>query len=62
MGVARDFIDEYGGTRKTARTFGFPVSTVHDWWTNDRIPHWRWPQIEAKIAELKSAADSTGSV
>lgn len=62
MGVARNFIEEHGGTRKTARTFGFPVSTVHDWWAKDAVPHWRWPQIEAKIAELSEAPAADRSV
>lgn len=55
MGVARDFIDAHGGVRKTAKMFGFPVSTVGDWNAKDAIPHWRWPQIEAIIGALQAA-------
>ena len=53
MGVARSFIEQHGGVRKTATRYGLPVSTVGDWNANDRIPAWRWHQIKAKDAELE---------
>lgn len=54
MGVAKSFIEQHGGVRKTARKFGFPVSTVQEWAAKDAIPHWRWPQIEAKAREIEA--------
>lgn len=48
---ARATIEQYGGVRPFARRFGFPVATVAGWKDSDRIPHWRWAQIEKVLRE-----------
>lgn len=52
MGDAISFIAQHGGVRKFAKKFNFPLGTVGGWSANNRIPPWRWAQIEAKLKEL----------
>lgn len=40
---------ESGGVTRLARMIGAPVTTVHKWKMNGKVPEWRWPQIEQAL-------------
>lgn len=55
-------IEKYGVT-KVARASGFPVSTIHRWCQDNRIPgkgkakEFRERELKAALATLKALAD-----
>jgi hypothetical protein len=43
----RAIIAALGGLSEAARQLNAPVTTVQWWRDNDRVPHWREPQVRA---------------
>jgi hypothetical protein len=46
-----------GGVAYLAKLIDAPITTVHKWKSTGRVPHWRWPQIEAAIRTSEDFQD-----
>jgi len=56
--TASDIIDKFGGTSALAQLLDCPISTVHSWKAENRIPEWRQDKI-LQIAVSKAIPLST---
>jgi len=56
---ASKLIDAFGGTSRTAKLAGLPISTVHSWRSNG-IPHSRLAHLKlvARVEKLKIDFDA----
>jgi DNA-binding transcriptional regulator YdaS (Cro superfamily) len=53
-----DIIAALGGPTKAARALGLSIGTVDAWQRRGRIPAWRWPAIDAALAEAAAQLEA----